>query len=249
MRAYEFDPSIDQLDEDWKSWVAGAGLTAMALGAGHGVYKHYKDQDQQQQKPAVTQPAKQPEVKAPPQNVLQHAAKLLTMSPAILLYKLATKQGITGDELAQFLAQCAHESQNFTKVNEKGGKLDFRKYDIKYNPRLANILGNTKPGDGERYKGRGYIQLTGRDNYMRAGKALGIPLEAHPELLERPDIAAKVAVWYWQHRVAPKVSDFANTQQATKPINSGLDGLEDRAEKFTGISYLLKNKQDAKKAA
>lgn len=249
MRAYEFDLDLDQLDEDWKSWVAGAGLATMALGAGHGVYKHFKDQDQPQQKPAVTQQAKAPEVQAPPQNVLQHAAKLLTMSPAVLLYKLATKQGITGDELAQFLAQCAHESQNFTKVNEKGGKLDFRKYDIKYNPRLANILGNTKPGDGERYHGRGYIQLTGRDNYMRAGKALGIPLEDHPELLERPDVAAKVAVWYWQHRVAPKVSDFTNTQQATKPINSGLDGLDDRDEKFTGISYLLKKKASAKKAA
>ena len=61
-------------------------------------------------------------------------------------------------------------------------------------------LGNIHPGDGARYRGRGFIQLTGRSNYAHYGKQLGVPLEAHPELALRPDIAARVAVAYWKDR-------------------------------------------------
>ena len=64
-------------------------------------------------------------------------------------------------------------------------------------------LGNTEPGDGARYKGRGFIQITGRSNYEKAGKALGIDLVNHPEKAEDPEVAAKVAAWYWRtHTVA-----------------------------------------------
>jgi predicted chitinase len=149
-----------------------------------------------------------------------------------LLIKTAVAAGIKGEELAQFLAQTAHETGNFEHMVEIGGRLDFRKYDPKYAPKKAKQLGNKKVGDGARYKGRGYIQLTGRYNYKRAGQALGLPLEAKPELVEKPEIAAKVAVWFWQTRVQPKVDDFGNTPQATKPINPGLNGLQDRKEKF-----------------
>ena len=70
-------------------------------------------------------------------------------------------------------------------------------------------------------------------------KALGIPVDQHPELLENPDIAAKAAVWYWKHRVAPKVQNFADTRSATKPINGGLDRLHDRHEKFRAFGQLM----------
>jgi putative chitinase len=121
---------------------------------------------------------------------------------------------------------------DFKRMVEFGGSLDFRKYDPKYAPKKAKALGNKKVGDGARFKGRGYIQLTGRYNYKRAGQALGLPLEAKPELVEKPEVAAKVAVWFWQNRVQPKVDDFYDTKAATKPINPGLKGLEDRKEKF-----------------
>ncbi len=107
-----------------------------------------------------------------------------------------------------------------------------KKYDIKFNRGMAKRLGNKRVGDGEKFKGRGFLQLTGRWNYEAAGKALGLPLVDHPELAERPDIAAKIAVWYWTKRVKPGVSDFTDVEQVTKKINSGGAGLQDRKLKF-----------------
>jgi predicted chitinase len=150
-----------------------------------------------------------------------------------VLTKTARAAGITDPtELAAFLAQCAHESHDFQSMVEYGGSLDFRKYDPKFAPRKARALGNTKAGDGARYKGRGYIQLTGRYNYKRAGQALGLPLEKNPELAEKPEVAAKIAVWFWQSRVQPNVDNFNDVRAVTKPINPGLNGLEDRKEAF-----------------
>jgi predicted chitinase len=154
-----------------------------------------------------------------------------TMHEAVLKSE-ALKAGITGVELAAFLAQCHHETLDFQRMTEIGGSLDFRKYDPKFAPKKARALGNVKPGDGARYKGRGYIQLTGRYNYKRAGEALGLPLEAKPELVERPDIAAKVAVWFWKQRVQPKVDNYNDVRAVTTPINPGLNGLADRKQIF-----------------
>jgi putative chitinase len=155
------------------------------------------------------------------------------MTPIDKLKLAAHTNGIRGTELAQFLAQCAHESANFTRMEEIGGANYFaKKYDPKYAPKTARILGNVQPGDGERYKGRGFIQLTGRDNYKRAGRALNLPLEANPDLAARPDVAALVAVWYWKNRVANKVTNFSNTKQVTQAINPATKGLEQRKDKF-----------------
>jgi predicted chitinase len=150
-----------------------------------------------------------------------------------ILTRTARAAGITNPiELAAFLAQCAHESHDFKSMVEYGGSLDFRKYDPKYAPRKARALGNTKAGDGAKYKGRGYIQLTGRYNYKRAGEALGLPLEEKPELAEKPEVAAKIAVWFWQQRVQPKVDNYNDVRAVTKPINPGLNGLQDRKDSF-----------------
>jgi predicted chitinase len=155
-----------------------------------------------------------------------------TMHEAVLT-RAARAAGITDPtELSAFLAQCAHESHDFQSMVEYGGSLDFRKYDPKYAPKKAKALGNKKVGDGARYKGRGYIQLTGRYNYKKAGEALGLPLEAKPELAEKPEVAAKIAVWFWQSRVKPNVDNFNDVRAVTKPINPGLNGLEDRKEAF-----------------
>ena len=140
-----------------------------------------------------------------------------------MLHKTARAAGIRGTELAQFLAQCYHESAGFGRMHEyaSGKEYEGRK-----------DLGNVNRGDGVRYKGRGFIQITGRDNYRRAGQALGLPLEERPELASKPDIAAKIAVWYWANRVRPNVTNFNDTRAVTQRINPKLNGLADRHENF-----------------
>ena len=234
----------DDLEENWKK-----SLGALLTTGGLALSPMYQA-DKPVQEPApkvqqVTKPEVKPEVKsvAPKQEVSPSMAKQVQsgLASAIgqTLLKAAKAEGLEGEELAQFLAQCSHETQNFRRLRETGGRLDFKRYDIAHNPRIARALGNTRPGDGFRYIGRGYIHLTGKDNYRRAAKALGIPIDQSPAMLERPDIAAKVSVWYWKNRVANKVDDFSNTKAVTKPINSSLSGLEDRHERFKAIGNLL----------
>jgi predicted chitinase len=129
---------------------------------------------------------------------------------------------------------------DFKHMKEIGGSLDFKKYDPKYAPKKAKALGNTKPGDGAKYKGRGYIQLTGKYNYKKAGEALGLPLEQKPELVEKPEVAAKVAVWYWNSRVASKVDNFKNTSDVTKTINPGMKHLDQRKEKQQAFQVAMR---------
>ena len=181
----------------------------------------------------LTQPTPQ---KSEPINMLsnhpQHEA---------LLQRAAKAAGIKGIELAQFMAQTNHESWDFSRLKEKGvGKGYFaKKYDPKYAPKTAKILGNKNIGDGEKYHGRGFIQLTGRDNYRMAQDALNIPLLQQPELAERPDIAAKVAIWYWQTRVKPHVNNFNDTKAVTQKINPAMRGLQDRHAKFIDYKNIL----------
>ena len=167
----------------------------------------------------------------------------LSNNPQIesLLHKAAVAAGIVGTELAQFMAQTKHESWNFSRLKEKGvGKGYFaKKYDRQYAPKTAKILGNKQIGDGEKYHGRGFIQLTGRDNYRMAQDALNIPLLQRPELAERPDIAAKIAIWYWQTRVKPHINNFNDTRAVTQKINPAMRGLQDRHAKFIDYKNIL----------
>ena len=181
------------------------------------------------------QPAKKPEV----------AYNVLSNNPnnEIAMLKAAKKAGIKGPELAQFMAQMKHESWDFERLKEKpqpGVKGYFaKKYDPKFAPKTAKILGNKHIGDGERYHGRGFVQLTGRDNYRMAGQALGIDLLNHPELASKPDIAAQIAVWYWNTRVKPYVNNFADTRAVTQKINPAARGLEDRHENFKDYMRII----------
>lgn len=243
VRAKEFITE-QELNEDWKKSL-GALLTTGGLALSPMYFADKPAQEPAPKVQQVTKPEVKPEIKpeAPKQEVSPAVEKQVKsgLQSAIgqTLLKTAKAEGLKGEELAQFLAQCSHETQNFKRLREKGGKLDFKRYEITHNPRIARALGNTRPGDGFRYIGRGYIHLTGKDNYRRAAKALGIPIDQSPALLERPDIAAKVSVWYWKNRVANKVDDFSNTKAVTKPINSSLSGLEDRHERFKAIGNLL----------
>jgi putative chitinase len=125
-----------------------------------------------------------------------------------------------------FLAQIAHESGQLRFVREIWGPTPAQ---MRYEGRAD--LGNTEPGDGYRYMGRGLIQVTGRDNYRRCSIALyGNPhtLIDQPELLEEPLPAARSAGWYWDSRKLNDVADAGDFERLTRRINGGLNGYEDR---------------------
>ena len=83
-----------------------------------------------------------------------------------------------------------------------------------------------------RYKGRGYIQLTGRANYRDYGNRLGVDLENNPDLAKDPNIAADIAIAYWQQRVDRNAARAGDVRTVTRNINGGLNGLADRQNKF-----------------
>ena len=140
-------------------------------------------------------------------------------------------QGITDTkEQAMLMAQVDHESGGFTYTKELGKDSYFDKYDA--DTKKGRELGNTEMGDGAKYKGRGFMQLTGKSNYAAAGKDLGLDLVNHPELAESPENAAKTAMWYWKKNKLGAKAKQGDVEGATKIINGGTNGLANRKEKF-----------------
>lgn len=94
----------------------------------------------------------------------------------------------------------------------------------------ASRMGNGAPasGDGWLYRGRGLIQITGRNGYAAAGKALALDLLAHPELLEQPADAALSAAWFWQANGCNQLADGGDMVAITRKVNGGANGLQER---------------------
>ena len=116
---------------------------------------------------------------------------------------------------AAFLAQLAHESGQLRYFEEiaSGAAYEGR-----------TDLGNTQPGDGVRYKGRGPIQLTGRANYTAASRALGVDLVNHPHLAATPEIGFRIAQWFWNSRGLNAYADVKNFDAITYRVNGGYNG-------------------------
>lgn len=125
---------------------------------------------------------------------------------------------------AAFLAQVGYESGGFRYTREIWGPTLAQK---RYEGRRD--LGNTEPGDGKRYLGRGLIQLTGRRNYALASDAFNTDFISEPELLEQPEWATMVAGWYWSVRGINVPADVGDFERVTKLVNGGYNGLEQRA--------------------
>ena len=127
----------------------------------------------------------------------------------------------TAERVAAWLAQLAHESGQLRYVREiaSGEAYEGRK-----------DLGNTQPGDGARFRGRGLIQITGRANYEQLRVALGLDCVAHPVILEDPHNAARVSGWFWKGRGLNELADggTVNFTKITRRINGGTNGLADR---------------------
>ncbi|KPF74573.1 hypothetical protein IP68_12500 [Blastomonas sp. AAP25] len=132
--------------------------------------------------------------------------------------------------LAHFMGQLSHESGRFRYMQEiaSGAAYEGRR-----------DLGNTQPGDGRRYKGRGPIQLTGRANYRTVGARLGLPLEAQPEIAADPAIGLRIALDYWQSRKINTAADADDIRRVTRLINGGTNGLADRIEETTRARRVL----------
>lgn len=108
---------------------------------------------------------------------------------------------------------------------------------LTYARRLGN--GNAESGDGWRYRGRGLIQITGRDNYARAGAELGLDLIAHPEQLEQPFLAALSAAEWWHRHGCNEIADAGDMSAVTRRVNGGLTGLDDRLKLYiAALAYL-----------
>ena len=134
---------------------------------------------------------------------------------------------------AAFIAQVSHESGGLLYFEEiaNGSAYEGRK-----------DLGNTQPGDGARFKGRGPIQLTGRANYAAAGSALGLDLVGNPESVCFPGVGWRTTAWFWnknglnQFCKSGAYNDFVTL---TKRINGGVNGLEDRVNKWNSARAKL----------
>ncbi len=135
-----------------------------------------------------------------------------------------------GLRIAAFLAQVAHESGELRYVRElaSGEAYEGRR-----------DLGNTEPGDGARYRGRGLLQITGRDNYRACGAALGLDLLSQPELLEQPGGAARSAGWFWADKGLNRLADKGDFLSITKRINGGTTGWKSRVDYYERAKEVL----------
>jgi putative chitinase len=161
--------------------------------------------------------------------------------------------------LAHWLGQMAHESGGFQKLVEN---LNYTSADtiarvwpsrftktsaaafVRNPEALANSvysgrMGNVQPGDGWRFRGRGLVHLTGRENYQRAQTATGISLVSNPELAADPEIAVRLAVWYWNSKNLNIMADADNATALTRRINGGTIGLQDRITRTNRAKALL----------
>lgn len=131
---------------------------------------------------------------------------------------------IVGEKrVAAFIAQIGHESGQLRYVREIWGPTPAQ---ARYEGRAG--LGNTTPGDGFKYRGRGLIQVTGRANYAACGEALSVDLVNQPELLEQPQYACMSAAWFWATNGLNTLADAGEFERITRRINGGLNGLAER---------------------
>jgi putative chitinase len=166
----------------------------------------------------------------------------------------------TVPRVAAFLAQCAHESGNFTALKEN---LNYtaaslsRVWPSRFPPDIAeqyahnpemianraycDRMGNgpEASGDGWRYAGKGLIQLTGKDNYTRFAESIETPVEELPEYLGTFEGAVQSACWFWESNNLNQFADASDMLTLTKRINGGTIGLDDRIKHYQHACHVL----------
>lgn len=154
----------------------------------------------------------------------------------------------TARRLAHWLGQLSVESGGFTHMVESlsysaprlvavwparfptlGAATPYARNPEKLaNKVYGDRMGNTQPGDGWRYIGRGFTQLTGRDNYATYGARIGVDLVGHPELAAEPITASLIAGAFWEAHGCNSKADADDIEGITRAINGGVVGLEER---------------------
>lgn len=140
----------------------------------------------------------------------------------------------TPERQAAFLAQIGHESGGLHWSSEIWGPTPAQ---ARYEGR--SDLGNTEPGDGFRFKGRGLIQTTGRANYESTGDELGVDLISDPVQLAQPELAARSAAWFWQEHGLNELADVGDYRRITLRINGGTNGMDDRLSRWEKAKEVL----------
>ncbi|ASJ21494.1 glycoside hydrolase family 19 protein [Brachyspira hampsonii] len=171
------------------------------------------------------------------------------------------KYGITDiKEKAMFLAQTTHESNNYKRLEESFNYSPKRLFEVFKKKRVGTLenakdlcskgakaianfvyggrLGNSQD-EGYKYRGRGIIQLTGKNNYEYYGKKLNIDLVNSPDLAKEPDTAIEIALLYWREKGLGLLAKKGDVKTVTKLINGGYNGLEDRQNRFDRILKIL----------
>ena len=179
--------------------------------------------------------------------ILPNAGQVAGVFVPVLNTAMNRYQIVGAKRIAAFIAQVGHESSQLTRLVEN---LNYsadalRKTwpsrfsvelaaDVARKPeQIANIaygnrMGNTAPGDGWRYRGRGLTQITGKNNYRACGEALGLDLIAQPELLEKPPHASMTAAWFWSSNGLNTLADAGKFETITQRINGAQNGAADR---------------------
>lgn len=157
------------------------------------------------------------------QAIFPHAGARLPQFVQPLNDAMTEFQITTARREAAFLAQIAHESGELQFLRELADGSAYEPPSEK-----AVELGNTQPGDGPRFRGRGLLQITGRTNYQRCGAALGLDLTVDPMLLEQPENAARSAGWFWSTHGLNSLADQNAFGSVTHRINGGFNGMDSR---------------------
>lgn len=198
---------------------------------------------------------------------LEQLQQLLPKTPYIEHWHHALEQLFpdyeinTPQRIAAFVAQCAHESAEFTAIKENLNYKweSLRKIFPKYFPNdalsqqyahqqekianriYANRMGNgsEESGDGYRYCGRGLIQLTGKNNYQSFADSLQMDINDVPGYLATFEGAAQSACWFWESNNLNRFADTGDILKMTKVINGGTIGLEDRKRHYDHALHVL----------
>lgn len=165
------------------------------------------------------------------------------------------------NRIAGFLAQTGHESGQFSRIEENLNysadrlKVVFPKYfptdglahAYEYNKKAianrvyGNRMGNgpESSGDGWKYRGRGLIQLTGKDNYTACSRDMAFDIVEDPDLVLVPEIAVLASIWFWNHRKINQACDDDNIERMTKLVQGGRLGLEERKNYYEKFKEIL----------
>ena len=179
--------------------------------------------------------------------ILPNAGPVAGVFVPVLNTAMGRYQIVGAKRIAAFIAQVGHESSHLTRLVENlsySADALRRNWPSRFSVELAsavarkpeqianiaygNRMGNSAPGDGWKYRGRGLIQITGKNNYRACGEALGLDLISQPELLEKRQHACMSAAWYWATTGLNTQADAGKFDAITQRINGGQNGAADR---------------------